>query len=73
MLDVHVVGSTRLAHVYSDSDMRELLRPYDFSETVIIKPNFVDRAKGTYTAPESLRLLFEALDSKIVVTEGGMV
>jgi hypothetical protein len=37
---------------------------------VIVKPNFVDRAPGTYTSPESLRLLFEALDSKIIVTEG---
>lgn len=70
MLDVTSVGSSRLAYVNTGKDMRELLSPYEFSETVIVKPNFVDRAKGTYTSPESLRVLFEALDSNIVVVEG---
>ena len=40
------------------------------SETVIAKPNFVDRAPGMYTDPESLRMLFTALESRIVVVEG---
>lgn len=70
MLDVTSVGSSRLTYVHSVEDMRELLSPYEFSDTVIVKPNFVDRAKGTYTSPESLRVLFEALDSEIVVVEG---
>ncbi len=56
--------------VNSGSDMRELLSPHELSETVIVKPNFVDRAKGTYTSPDALRILFEAIDSKIIVTEG---
>jgi uncharacterized protein (DUF362 family) len=70
MLDVHTVGSSRLAKINSGSEMRELLNPFDFSETVIVKPNFVDRIEGTYTSPEALRILFEALDSKLVVIEG---
>jgi len=70
MFDVHTVGSSRLAKINTGSEMREFLSPFDFSDTVIVKPNFVDRAPGTYTAPESLRLLFEAMDSKIVVAEG---
>jgi hypothetical protein len=70
MLDVHTIGSSRLSHVHSISDMRELLSSYEFTETVIVKPNFVDRTPGTYTSPDSLRLLFEALDSRIIVTEG---
>jgi len=40
------------------------------SETVIVKPNFVDRAPGEYTDPELLRILFTALESRIVVVEG---
>ena len=70
MLDIYTVGSTRLAKIITGSEMRELLSPFNFSDTVIVKPNFVDRAPGTYTSPESLRLLFEALDSQIVVAEG---
>lgn len=74
MLDFTSIGSSRLGYVHSGSEMRELLSPFKFSDTVIVKPNFVDRAPGTYTAPESLRILFEALDSKIIVTEGhGMI
>ena len=46
MLDVTTAGSSRLAYVHSGKDMRELLSPYKFSETVIVKPNFVDRADG---------------------------
>lgn len=70
MPDITSVGSSKLAYVYSSVDMRELFSHLKFSDKVIVKPNFVDRVEGTYTSPESLRILFEALDSKIIVTEG---
>ena len=39
------------------------------SETIIVKPNWVSVEPGGFTDAEILRTLFEALDSRMVVTE----
>ncbi|MGW8178446.1 MAG: DUF362 domain-containing protein [bacterium] len=65
------IGDVTLAKVKDSKDLRRLIKPYvEGSETVIIKPNFVEKAIGTYTSPESLRTILEAIDQKIIVTEG---
>ena len=64
------IGSTKLAHIKTSKELKSMIDGQINSETVLVKPNFVDRAQGTHTDPESLRMLFEALDSKIIVIEG---
>ncbi|TRO56197.1 DUF362 domain-containing protein, partial [Candidatus Bathyarchaeota archaeon] len=65
------IGDVILAKIKGLTDLRKIITPYiDGSETVIIKPNFVEKAIGTYTSPESLRTILEAIDQKIIVTEG---
>ncbi len=65
------IGDVTLAKIKDSKDLCELLHPYiEGSERVIIKPNFVDREYGVQTSPGSLRLLFEAIDQKLIVTEG---
>ena len=65
------IGDVTIAKIRNSVDLRKLIAPYvEGSETVIIKPNFVEKAAGTYTSPESLRTILEAIDQKIIVTEG---
>lgn len=69
--NVQKFGSVTLARARSSADLKRLLKdPWLKTDTIIIKPNWVgtDRAYG-FTESEGLRMLFEALDSKIVVTE----
>ena len=68
------IGAVTLAKIENSKDIGKLLQPYlEDSEKVIIKPNFVERIPAVYTTPESLRRLFEALDQKIIVTEGHQI
>jgi hypothetical protein len=46
-----------------------LVDPWLESETIIIKPNWVTNEPADFTDSEALRALFDALDSRIVVTE----
>lgn len=65
------LGSCTVAKVSDAEELGAVLpEAVHESETVIVKPNFADRAPGTYTDPESLRMLFEAIGSRIVVVEG---
>ena len=69
--NVQKFGSVTLARASSSADLKRLFKdPWLKTDTIIIKPNWVgtDRAYG-FTESEGLRMLFEALDSKIVVTE----
>ena len=64
------IGTTQLAKIKTSKELTTLIKPHINTDTVLVKPNFVDRAPGTYTDPESLRTLFEALEAKITVIEG---
>jgi len=60
-----------VAHIDPSKGIRELLDDALLkSETVIVKPNLVEAAPGAHTESDVLRMLFEALDSKIIVVEG---
>ncbi|MFQ6052998.1 MAG: DUF362 domain-containing protein [Candidatus Bathyarchaeia archaeon] len=66
----HSFGQTTFAKVKSSRELAELLDdPCLESETIVIKPNWVSTEPGGYTEADTLRMVFEALDSKIVVTE----
>ncbi len=66
----HRFGGTTFAKVADSGDLREALDdPWMESETVIVKPNWVAVEPGGFTDAEIMRTLFEALDSRIVVTE----
>ncbi len=66
----HRFGQTTIARVSGSHELRQMLvDPWLGSETVIIKPNWVTNEPADFTESETLRTLFEALDSHIVVTE----
>jgi len=64
-------GSVTVARARSSADLRSLLDdPWLKADTIVIKPNWVgiDRSYG-FTECEALRMLLEALDGRIVITE----
>lgn len=64
-------GSARVARAQSSGDLKRLLNDQWLkNDTIIIKPNWVgtDREYG-FTESEGFRMLLEALDGRIVVTE----
>lgn len=64
-------GSVTLGRARNAASLKRLLNdPWLKANTVIIKPNWVQANPGLFTDASTLRLLFETLDSKIVVTEG---
>jgi hypothetical protein len=66
----HRFGGTTFAKVADSNDLKEALDdPWMESETVVIKPNWVDVEPGGFIDAEIMRTLFEVLDSRIVVTE----
>ena len=63
-------GQTTIAKVSDSNELRQVLDdPWLKSETIVIKPNWVTNEPADFTESETLRTLFEALDSHIVVTE----
>jgi hypothetical protein len=63
-------GQTTIARVKNSDGLRQMLAdPCLESETIVVTPNFVAIEPGFFTDSEALRMLFEALDSRIVVTE----
>ncbi len=67
-------GPTTIAKLSNPHELKELLvDPWLKSETIIIKPNLVASAPGIATDPQALRVLLEALDSHIIVTESHIV
>jgi uncharacterized protein (DUF362 family) len=67
-------GSTAIAKVRDSNELRQLLvDPWFESETIIIKPNWVSTEPADFIDAETMRTLFEALDSRIVVTESHMI
>jgi uncharacterized protein (DUF362 family) len=70
----HRFGLTTIAKVHSSDELRQILiDPWLKSETIIIKPNWVSTEPANFTDSESLRMLFETLDSRIVVTESYII
>ena len=64
------IGTTQIAKIKNSKELTQLIKPKITTDTLLVKPNFVDRAPGTYTDTESLRTLFEAIENKIIVIEG---
>lgn len=63
-------GSTTIAKVNDSDELKQLLiDPWFDSETIIIKPNWVSTDPAEFTDAETLRILFEALNARIIVTE----
>ena len=70
----HTFNSTTIAKVKNSKELRQLLDdPWFESETIIIKPNWVSTEPADFTDARTMRMLFEALDSRIVVTESHML
>ncbi len=66
----HEFGSTAVARVRDSDDLRQLLvDPCFKSETIIIKPNWVSTELTDFIDAKTMRMLFDALGSRIVVTE----
>jgi hypothetical protein len=70
MTILHRLDKTIIAKIRDSRDLQKII--VDFcgeSETTIVKPNWVSADPGDYTEADTLRSLFESLDSRIVVTE----
>lgn len=66
----HTFGTTTIAKVRDSRELRQVLAgSLPASETVVVKPNWVSVDPAEFTDADSLRMLFEALDSRLVVTE----
>ncbi|MEE8570602.1 MAG: hypothetical protein V3S97_06390 [Candidatus Bathyarchaeia archaeon] len=66
----HKFGQTSIAKVRNSQELRQVLdEPWLESESIIIKPNWATVEQGYFADTETLRMLFEALDSKITITE----
>jgi hypothetical protein len=66
----HTFGQTTIAKINNPKELKKILvSPNLQSDTIIIKPNWVTDEPADYTEADTLRIIFEALDSKIIVTE----
>ncbi|MFX1280503.1 MAG: DUF362 domain-containing protein [Promethearchaeota archaeon] len=64
------IGAINLNKIRDASDLKELFPPKFFeSDTFIIKPNWFSPHPGNFTEAKTLRLLFEALNGKIMIIE----
>ena len=67
-------GPTTITKLSDPHELKELLvDPWLKSETIIIKPNLAASVPGAATDPRALRVLLEALDSRVIVTESHIV
>ncbi len=63
-------GSVTVSRVQTSADLRWLLKdPWLRTDVVIVKPNWFSPHPGNFTDVETLRLLLDALDGRIIVTE----
>lgn len=66
----HKFGQITIAKVSNSDELKQILiDPWLESETIIIKPNWVSAEPAAFIDSETLRMILEALDSHIVVTE----
>lgn len=70
----HQFGPTTIAKIKNSRELRRLFTdPWLHAEIVIIKPNWVQNFPATFTDSETLRILLNALDSKVTVIEGHQI
>lgn len=70
----HSFGQTTIAKIRNSDELKQVLDdPWLESETIIIKPNWVSNEPADFTDSETLRIMLEALDSRIVVTESHQI
>ncbi len=63
-------GDVMLARVRTSADLRRLLvDPHFGEEVLVVKPNWYAPYPANFTDVEALRMLIEAVDSRVVVTE----
>jgi uncharacterized protein (DUF362 family) len=63
-------GSVTISRVRTSADLRQLLKdPWLKTDVFIVKPNWFSPHPGNFTGVETLRMLLEALDGRITVTE----
>lgn len=63
-------GSVTVARARSSADLRSLLRdPWLKADVFIVKPSWFSPHPANFTDAETLRMLLEALDGRVVVTE----
>ena len=66
----HKFGPTTIAKLTNPNEISQLLDdPWLKNQTIIIKPNWVSTDPADFTDADTLRVLLEALDSPVVVTE----
>ena len=66
----HKFGSTTFAKVCNSEELRQILvDPWLDTETILIKPNWVSADPGEFTDARTLRMLFEVLDTRIIIVE----
>ena len=66
----HRFGQTTIAKVRNSQELNQILiDPWLESKSIIIKPNWATVETAYFTDSETLRMLFEALDSRIIITE----
>lgn len=63
-------GSVTVSRVRTSTDLRRLLKdPWLRTDVFIVKPNWFSPHPANFTDVETLRVLLEALDGQIIVTE----
>ena len=63
-------GPTTVAKLTNPGELGQLLDdPWLKNQTIIIKPNWVSTDPADFTDVDTLRVLIEALDSHVIVTE----
>ncbi|KKL95592.1 hypothetical protein LCGC14_1853030 [marine sediment metagenome] len=66
----HKFGQITIAKVSNSDELKQIMvDPWLKSETIIIKPNWVSAAPAAFIDSKTMRMMLEALDSHIVVTE----
>lgn len=66
----HRFGQTTIAKVRNSQELKQILiDPWLESNSIIIKPNWATVETAYFTDSETLRMLFETLDSHITITE----
>lgn len=67
---MQMFGDVTLARVHDSSDLRRILTdPCLEADVLVVKPNWFSPHPANFTDAETLRMLLEALDSRVVVVE----
>ena len=73
-MDSFRFGATSISRANNANDIRAILDdPWLQTRPIIIKPIWVSQELADFTDARTLRMLFEALDTRIIVTESHMI